>query len=134
MPWRARSRDVMRVSSAAIAPTSPSTRTARAVTSSRLPIGVATTNKRLTCLPAVGRGPDGLAQRASRGWVDSLLQQPITDAVRNLACKADESRRGRQHVEKRLAIVASEDPVVEDDHSAAVAGPADEAAKTLLQA
>src|SRR5260370_37572065 len=55
-------------------------------------------------------------------------------AVWNSPCKADESGRGGQQVEKRLAIVASEDPVVEDDHSAAVAGPADEAAKTLLQA
>src|SRR5260370_35692333 len=55
-------------------------------------------------------------------------------AVWNSPCKADESGRGGQQVEKRLAIVASEDPVGEDDHSAAVAGPADEAAKTLLQA
>src|SRR6266852_3489275 len=133
MPWRARSRDVMRVSSAAIVPTSPSTRTARAVTSSRLPIGVATTNNRLTCLPAVGGGPDWLAQLASRGWGDSLFQKPITDAVGNLPRRADESRRWRQHVEKRLAIVASKDPVVEDDHGAAVTGPADEAAESLLQ-
>src|SRR5712691_13395898 len=111
MPWRASSRNVMRVSSAAIVPTSPSTRTARAVTSSRLPMGVATTNKRLTCLPALGGGPDWLAQRASRGWGDSLLQEPITDAVGNLACRADESRSGRQHVQKGLSVVASEDPV-----------------------
>src|SRR5260370_7348184 len=59
--------------------------------------------------------------------------KPITDAVGNLPCRADESRRGRQDVEKRLAIVASKNPVVEDDHGAAVTGPADEAAESLLQ-
>src|SRR5438445_333325 len=81
MPWRTSSREVTRVSSAAIASTSRRTRTARAVTSSRLPIGVATTNRRLTCLPALGGGPE--QERALRLF-ERLEQLPAlaVDALR----------------------------------------------------
>src|SRR5260370_24503012 len=59
MPCLARRREVTRVSSAAIAETSPRTRRARALTSSRLPIGVATTKSRLIqpLLPLRGHLP-----------------------------------------------------------------------------
>src|ERR1700737_1727964 len=144
IPWRASRRDVTRVSSAAIAPTSPRTRTARAVTSSRLPIGVATTNNRLRIYLPIRSSPPPLLPHEIFDFAGAPGfpggppgsgggGQPLTNSIRDLRRRAHESRGGWQHVEERLAVVAAEDTVVEDHYGTAVAGPADEPAEALLQ-
>src|SRR3989442_865187 len=133
MPCRASRRDVTRVSSAAIAETSPRTRSARALRSSRLPIGVATTYSLLTRPhPARPRG-GGATFPSEWGRECSNPFEPRAHTIRHLRAGADVARRGGQHIEKRLAVVASEDSVVEDHHRAAVGRTANQPAEPLLE-
>src|SRR5919109_4046728 len=62
MPWRASSRAATRVSSAAMTGTSPSTRNARSVRSSRLPIGEPTTKSVFRVDPRPNSSTTGHAQ------------------------------------------------------------------------
>src|SRR5437773_12075914 len=59
--------------------------------------------------------------------------EPRPDAVGHLFPGTHVARCRWKHIEKRLAVVAAEDPVVEDDHRAAVRRAADEASESLLQ-
>src|ERR1700716_909136 len=130
MPCLARSLPVTRVSSAAVGPTSPSTRSARAPTSSRLPIGVPTTYSLLTSYVPEGSPPP------PRGWARPPAPsppQPVPNPVRDLRSRADESRGRRQDVKECLPVVAAQDAVVQDDHGAAIGRAPDQASESLLQ-
>src|SRR5438132_2403386 len=130
MAWRASNRAVTRVSSAAIAETSPSTRRARALTSSRFPIGVATT-KRLLTSPS---GPSGHLPTRWGGaltWSNSL--QPSSDPGGYCGAWAHVAGCRRKDVQECLAVVSAQDPVVQDDHRTAVRRAPDQPAETLLE-
>src|SRR2546430_17224989 len=109
MLWRPSRRAVTRVSSAAIALTSPSTRSARALTSSGC---------RSECQPRTAC---------------STRVEPETYLTRDLLRRADEARCRRQDVKESPAVVAAEDAVVEDDDGATIRGAPDEAAAAPLQ-
>src|SRR5436305_15057819 len=53
--------------------------------------------------------------------------------LRHLRARTDVARRRRKDVEKRFAVVASEDSVVEDHHRAAVGRTANQPAEPLLE-
>src|SRR5256885_4383836 len=129
IPWRASRRAVIRVSSAAIAETSPRTRSARALTSSRLPIGVATTKSLLI-------SPSGAARHLPMNGEDnssSPVLEPLPYSVGHLGSGTDVAGGRRQHLEEGLAVVAAQDAVVEDDDRSAVGRPPDQAPEALLQ-
>src|SRR2546430_15980064 len=128
MPCRASRRDVTGVSSAAIAVTSPRTRSAGALRSSRWPIGVATTYSLLTRPhPARPRG-GGATFPSEWGRECSNPFEPRAHTVRHLRARTDVTRRRRENVEKRPAVVAAEDSGVEDHHRAAVGPTAEQPA------
>src|SRR5205814_99355 len=60
--------------------------------------------------------------------------QPRADAIGHLAAGADVPGGGRQDLQEGLAVVAAENPVVEDGDRAAVGRAPDQAAESLLQA
>src|SRR5439155_19735831 len=63
----------------------------------------------------------------------SIPFEPGSDMLRHLRARTDVARRRRKDVEKRLAVVASEDSVVEDHHRAAVGRTANQPAESLLE-
>src|SRR5438477_4182831 len=63
----------------------------------------------------------------------SYSLKPGADAVSYLGAWADVARGRWQDVEERLAVVAAEDSVVEDDHRAPVRRAPDQPAETLLE-
>src|ERR1700694_1165551 len=105
IPWRASSRAVMRVSSAAIAPTSPRIRTARAVVSSRLPMGVPTTQRGF---PRPSRLAGCLLHAPSPplpgGQGGCLDIKPFPYLGGDFVRRADEARGRRQDVEEGPAL------------------------------
>src|SRR5467141_2481101 len=132
MPCRASSREVTRVSSAAIDETSARMCRARAVMSSRFPIGVATTNSLLT-YPHPARPLRGGATFPSDWGRESNSVEPGPDTFRDLRARTHETRSRGQHVKEGPAVVASKDAVVEDHHGSAVGGAADQPAESLLE-
>src|SRR5207245_545102 len=130
IPGRASKREVTRVSSAAIADTSPRTRIARALRSSRLPIGVPTTYS-LLIRPHPAAAPPTSPASGEAKWSNPL--EPGADTVGDLRRRTHEARRRRKHLEKRLAVVPPEDPVVEDGDSSAVRRAPDQPPEALLE-
>src|SRR5260370_10425785 len=66
-------------------------------------------------------------------WSSSDSLEPGTTPVGYFVARPDVARGRRQDVEEGLAVVAAEDPVVEDDNGAAVGRAPDQAPETLLQ-